>query len=39
MLTADHPWKEVCQRMLRLVLALLLPSLHRLLDGNSDYSS
>jgi hypothetical protein len=39
MITADSPWKEVCERKLPLVFDLLYPRVHRALDWSRDYEA
>jgi hypothetical protein len=36
MISADSPWKEVCERKLGLVFALLYPDAHAALDWSKD---
>jgi hypothetical protein len=39
MISADSPWKEVCERKLALVFDLLYPRVHRELDWAQDYEA
>jgi hypothetical protein len=39
MISADSPWKEVCERKLALVFDLLYPRVHRELDWTQDYEA
>ena len=39
MITADSPWKEVCEKKLPLVFNLLYPRVHRELDWSHDYDA
>jgi hypothetical protein len=39
MITADNPWKEVCEKKLPLALALLYPLVHQTLDWSLDYEA
>jgi hypothetical protein len=39
MITADSPWKEVCEKKLPLVFALLYSRVHQELDWSHDYEA